>query len=199
MKLQAHKRSETDNAAELRANGSVPAICYGPDLENPISLAVQETEFIKTYRQTGRSTIIDLDIDGEEHETLVKDIDYHPVSDNVQHIDFYEIKRGQELVVDVELVFVGEAPAEKQGLVVNQVMHSLSVTCLPRNLVQNIEVDLSGLEQAGDSITVADIQAQVGETLTIGNEAEAAVVSISEAAAEVEEATNQQAGCWFFF
>jgi len=180
MKLQAHKKTEADKAKVLRQQGNTPAICYGPDLETAIAMVIPSPVLTKAVRDAGRSTIIELSIDGEEHEVLIKDVAYHPVTDLIDHVDFYAIKRGQELEVEVELVFVGHAPAEKAGLIVHKTTNELQVRCMPRNLVNHIDVDLSGLNEAGDSITVADIQKQVGENLTILDDEDNVIVIRSE-------------------
>jgi len=96
MKLQAQTRTTEEKASVLRAGDMVPAVCYGPD-QDALSLSVNGGEFTKLFREAGSSTIIDLELDGETYEVLVKDIDRHPVSEDILHIDFYAIKRGEKL------------------------------------------------------------------------------------------------------
>lgn len=187
MKLQAQKRATEEKASVIRKAGMIPAVCYGPDQE-AVTVAIDSREFIKTYREAGNSTIIDLEADGESYEVLVKDIDYHPVTDEILHIDFYAIKRGEEMQLSVSLVFVGESQADKDGGILNEILHELEVRCLPRNIPSEIEVDLSTLTEAGMAITVGDLQ--LGEGVVATAESTDVVVSVSEASEEVEEETG---------
>lgn len=183
MKLQATKRDADTKLALVRGEGSIPAVCYGPDVES-IAIAIHEREFTKMARDISTATIIDLDIEGEEHEVLVKQIDREPVSEDIQHVDFYAIKRGVEMEIEVPIVFVGESRAAKSGGVLNEVLHELQIRCRPRDLVEQVEIDLSLLEEVGSSITVADVRLREG--ITVLNGAEETIVSVNAVVEEVE-------------
>ena len=192
MKLHAHKKTNSDKTAKLRQDGNTPAICYGPELEQAIPLYIPSITLVKAVKDAGRSTIIELDVEGQQHEVLIKEIAYHPVTDQIDHVDFYAIKRGQELEVEVELVFVGHAPAEKNGHIVHHIMNEISVRCMPRNLVNHIDIDITTLTEIGDSIIIADVQKQIGSELHILDEPENAVIVVSAASEETEQTTEEQ-------
>ncbi|MFW0871121.1 MAG: 50S ribosomal protein L25 [Patescibacteria group bacterium] len=185
MKLEVAKRNTEEGLESLRSKKLVPAICYGPDID-PISIQIPYGEVVSLLHKAGSSTIIDLEVAGEgAHEVLIKDIQRHPVTEDILHIDFYAIKRGEEIEIDVPLEFVGQSKAAQAGGVLTYVMYELPVRCRPRNLPEKIEIDLSLLAELGQAITVADIHP--GEGVTILSEPEEAIAIVSEAKEEVEE------------
>ena len=188
MKLEAQKRDADISVTTVREGGSIPAVCYGPDMEST-AISINEREFIQLTHKASSSTIVDLDIEGEAHEVLIKEIDRHPVSENILHVDFYAIKRGAEMEINIPLEFVGEAPAAAEGAVITEVMYELPVSCRPRNLVDYIEVDLSALTEIGSHITVADITIPEGITPTVDMED-----TIALASAPVEETEEDEEG-----
>jgi len=184
MKLQAQIRAAEDKLSVLRAGDMIPVVCYGPDQE-AITAQVAKGEFIRVYREAGSSMIIDLEIGSDSYEVLVKDMDYHPVSEEILHVDFYAIKRGEEMQLSVPIVFIGESEAAKSGAVVNEILHELEVRCLPRNIPAEIEVDLSALNEAGASISIADLA--LGEGVVAVADTSDIVANASDAVEEKED------------
>lgn len=179
--LVVEKRTQSADA--VRTAGQLPGVVYGPKQE-PISLQVNQLAFEKLYAQAGESTIITLTGLGEGIEVLVQDIAFDPARGGATHVDFYAIERGKELTTDVPLEFIGLAPAEKMGGIVNKVLHEVEVTCRPSVLPAHITVDLSVLADFESQITVADLV--VPEGVMIENEPTDMVVTVSEAAEETD-------------
>lgn len=190
MKLEAQKRDTQESLSTIRQGGFIPAVCYGPDVEST-AISINERDFIKLTNQASSSTIVDLDINGEEHEVLIKQIDRHPVTEHVLHVDFYAIKRGAEMEINIPLEFVGEAPASKEGAVITEVMYELPVTCRPRSLVDYIEIDLSALTEIGSHITVADITLPEGITATAEPDE---TIALASAPVEEPEEDEEEGG-----
>lgn len=188
MKLKAELKNEQNNS-EVREGGNIPAVVYGKT-EESTPVFVNASEFGKLYKDAGTSTIFELEVGGDSKDVLIKDIQRHPVSRDILHIDFYAIERGVEMEVDVAVEFVGEAPAAKTGIVMKNITE-LKVKTLPRNMPSQIDVDLSKLAEVGDSITVADLDALEG--VTFMNEPEDVVVSVA-AQRTVEEAEEASEG-----
>ena len=186
--LKVEKREQKGKkAAKLRASGVLPAVMYGPKEEATL-ISLDAKEFDKVFKEAGESTIINLEGLGEEKEVLVHDVDYDPVRGGVRHVDFYAIERGKKLQVAVQLEFVGEAPVEKKGGVLTKVLYELEIESLPRNLPHEIEVQLSGLIEFGDTIHVKDLVLPEGvEALA---DPEDVVVVANEAEEEPEEPTE---------
>lgn len=184
MTLQAQPRTKDITRDQLAAEKRIPAVFYGKQQEStPISL--DTTDFERVYAEAGESTIITLSDGSADHDVLVRDVQYHPVTDQIIHVDFYVIERGKKLNVTVPLHFVGEAPGEKVGILL-QPMHEIEVEVLPRDIPQNIEVDITGLAAVNDKITVADLVLPEGVVVTVDGEEAIALI-----AAEQEEELDE--------
>lgn len=174
--LQAKKREGKPEA--LRAAGRVPAVVYGPQMD-PISISVDLVAFEKTYQEAGESTIVELVIDGADNvNVLIQDFQIDPVTRVATHADFRQVVMGEEMEVTVSLHFVGVAPAVKAlGGSMNKAKDSLTVRCLPTDLVEHIDVNVEGLATFDDAITVADVVLPAG--LTVVDGADELVVKVS--------------------
>lgn len=180
MTLQAQLRTKDITRAQLSADLRIPAVFYGKQQE-ATSISLESLAFEKVYAEAGESTIISLNDGTSSHDVLVRDVQYHPVTDQVMHVDFYVIERGKKLHVTVPLNFVGEAPGEKTGILV-QTMHEIEVEVLPRDLPQHIDVDISVLTDVHSKITVADLVLPSG--VVVLAEAGEAVALIAEQSEE---------------
>jgi large subunit ribosomal protein L25 len=178
MKLKAEKR-EGSQKEFTDVLGNV----YGHKKEN-ISVRMNYTDFEKAYKEVGTSSVLVLDVDGEEHEVIVKDIQIDPRKDRIHHVDFYEFTRGEKMEATVSLVFVGEAPAEKLGMVLNTAKTEIDVEAMPKDLPSEIEIDLSVLVDGNSVIRAEDLNLPEGVELV--GEKEETIVSVV-AAREVGE------------
>ena len=155
--INAQPREAGHKNNTLRNEGKIPAVFYGPQ-EDTTSIVISEGEFLKVFNKAGTSTIINLEGIGDTKEALVYDVQYHPVTGKVLHVDFYIIERGKKVSVEIPIEFVGEAPAEKKGFIVVKQMHELEIEVRPSQIPQSLEVDLSKLEGQDDVIVVGDIK-----------------------------------------
>ncbi|PID84520.1 50S ribosomal protein L25/general stress protein Ctc [Candidatus Gracilibacteria bacterium] len=174
----------TENARTTRKSGRViPAVLYGKDVPStPITVGI--SEFIKIYRETGQGQIITLTVDKKKYNVLVQEAQRHPVTGDFLHLDFINVDMKKEIEVDTPITLVGESPAIVEGGQVHQILTELTVRCLPTDIVDTIEVDISGLN-IGDTIHVSSIEAPKG--ITILNEPEDPVVNASEIKVVEEE------------
>lgn len=159
IKLTAKLRDvEKDKLLEIRDNGLVPAVIYGAGEENQ-HLTVLKNELIKIYRKTGGNTIVELDIDGAKKENvLIYQVEYHPVTGEINHVDFIRVKMDVEITAKIPLEYVGISKAVKENggtFIAN--MDELEVTCLPAKLPKQIEVDISKLVTFDDAIHINDL------------------------------------------
>jgi len=136
------------------------AVVYGPEVKENKLISLPRVEFEKLYDAAGESSIINLSIEGETkpREVLIKAVDYTPVEDVMRHVDFYQIKAGQKLEVEVELTFTGEASAVKDlgGILVTN-MDSLKIRCLAKDMISELSVPLESLKALNDRIAVKDL------------------------------------------
>lgn len=170
----------------LRRDGELPAIVYGHNIE-PISISLDYLEASKTLDAISPSALVVLEIEGEKHYTLVRDKQRNPVRRTIIHVDFQAVSLTETVRADVTINLIGEAPAIETylGILVPS-LEQLSIECLPTDLPDSIDVDISGLEEIGDSLLVSDIQAPEGVEI-LSDPDDVVVVVIAQAAEEVEE------------
>ncbi len=149
-------RNKKVSSELLRKEGYIPAVVYGPKQE-ALSLSVDRKEFIKMFKQAGESTIIELSGLDEKLEALVHEVDFHPLTGEIRHVDFYAFERGKDMTTEVPVEFVGQSQIEKIGGMVNKVMHEVLVTCRPSKLPASISVDVSTLAEPDQQILVKDL------------------------------------------
>ena len=186
MELIAQKREIMGKAVKtLRDGGFIPAELYGREFEN-IHLSIPEKDFNKIFNEAGESTIINLTVGGEKIPVLINDIFTDPLSNKISHIDFYRVRMDEKTEVSVPFEFVGEAQAvkEKKGILI-KAMHELEIRALPADLPHNIEIDVSGLAEIGETIHVKDIKPIKGVEFLA--EPEAVIVTVTEIVEEVVE------------
>lgn len=180
----------TEGARETREAGLIPAVVYGKDVPSTM-IAVGVSEFIKVYREAGKSQLISLSVDGKKYNTLVQEAQRHPVKGSFLHLDFITVDMKSEIEVNIPLTLVGNSPAVIEGATLNQIMNEITVKCLPADIVESFEVDISGLN-LGDVIHVSDLK--LGKKFEIMNNEEDAIVSAHIVHNEIEEEVTETEG-----
>jgi large subunit ribosomal protein L25 len=146
-------------ARRLRAEGRVPAVLYGHN-EDPVKIWVNEQDFRRVLRVRGEMGIIDLTIEGNvkgECDAIIKEIQQHPSSGRILHVDFQRIHRGEKIKIEVPVELVGEPVGVKEmGGVLEHGPRELAVRCLPRDMSERIQIDVQPLK-IHDAIHVRDI------------------------------------------
>lgn len=177
MTLAVTERDNSKRLEVLRANGSVPAVIYGP-AQPPISVMLDGKVFEKVLKEAGESTVLELTGLKSPVEALIKDVDFDPVKQRINHVDFYAVEKGKEITAPVILHFIGEAPVEESRAgSVTKVIHELEVTCKPADLPNHIDVDLGMLKSVEDKIHVSDLAIPAGVKVHATPEDLVAVVS----------------------
>jgi large subunit ribosomal protein L25 len=173
----------------LRQEGKIPAVMFGRATENtPIALDAKMFEqFLKRH---GPSGIVELQIGADRGAAVIKEVQRHPISRRVVHVDFFAVSMTEKLRTTVPLHFVGEAPAVRQfnGTLLT-VVSAVEVEALPSDLPPGIEVDVSTLETLDDAIVVGDLA--VGSDLTVLTPADEVVAKVALPKIEVEEAAEE--------
>jgi large subunit ribosomal protein L25 len=186
--LEVQRREETGKNVihRLRKKGFIPGVYYNNKESENIPIQVAYGSFERIFARAHKSNVIDLTItDGESKFTrpvLIWSVQNHPVKDLFLHTDFIGVDLKQEMDVDVSISVVGQAKGEAEGGIVTIYRETLSVTCLPTNIPDQIEVDVSELE-INDSITVQELKLPVGVVVKDAEE-NYAVVGVAPPAAE---------------
>ena len=185
--LTAQLRTKTGrDTQELRGSGSIPAVLYGPGIENK-NLALDTKEFVKLFREAGKSSLVSIKIEGEKNNymVLVTDIDTDPVNGSVIHADLYQPDLTKEIEAQVPLVFDGESLAVKDlgGTLVKNIS-AVTIKALPADLPREIRVDISKLKTFDDTILIKDL-VLVGKVQVLKNPDE--IVALATPVQQVEE------------
>jgi large subunit ribosomal protein L25 len=185
--LQAQYREVIGKQVKaLRRQGGLPAVLYGKNTQSiPITLDYREA--MRVLPKITSSQLIEVEVNGQVYPALVREKQYHPVQGRLMHVDFMVVSLTDKIRANVAVHLTGESPAVKDlnGVLVTGV-EELEVECLPQDLPERIEVDLSILKEIGDAIHVGDIKLPANIRVLTDLEEIVAVVTAPEAE-EVEE------------
>ncbi|MGD2084088.1 MAG: 50S ribosomal protein L25/general stress protein Ctc [Chromatiales bacterium] len=199
--ITAEPRSDTGKGASrrLRRTGMVPGIVYGAD-KDPVMISLPHNELIRHLdHEAFYSHVLDLKVGGQSESVVLKDLQRHPSKPFVTHVDFQRIAADHKIKMHIPLHFVGEdvAPGVKQGGMISHAVTDVEISCLPQDLPEYIEVDVSAME-GGETLHLSDLKLPEGVVLTVlahGEEYDTPVVALisrqavaAEAAAREEEA-----------
>jgi large subunit ribosomal protein L25 len=171
----------------LRRQGITPAHIFGHNVKSQ-ALQCDTAELKSVIDHAGTTRLVSLKIDGEKQpkSVFIREIQRDTLSKQLLHIDFYQVKMGEKIAVEVPIVLVGEAPAMKvKGRMLAHGINSLSIECLPHNVPPQIEVDISILEEVEQAIHVKDVV--LDPDITVHADSEQLVVKVAEAVVKVEE------------
>lgn len=199
--LEGNRRETTGSKASraLRREGKVPCVLYGGD-EN-IHFDVSQIQ-VRDLVYSPNFHKVNLSVDGVSKEVILKDLQFNPVTDRLEHLDFLELSENRHVVVEIPIEFTGQAAGVKEGGVMIPKLRRLKIKTLPTNLIDKVEVDVTELV-LGRSIKVSSIELEDIEILTPLNIPIASVEipralrseqAEEEAAAEGEEATEGEEG-----
>jgi large subunit ribosomal protein L25 len=180
------------NARRLRHHGRIPAVVYGHGVSStPVSV---DARALRAALSTpaGQNVVLELQIDGDNHLAMAKVVDHHPVRHTIAHVDFLVVSRDVKVTTDVPITLVGDAIlVTREGGNVEQLLHSISLSMLPSQIPDAIELNVDGLE-IGGLLRVSDLVLPDGVTTEVDPESpvvtgSAARVVVEEAAPEAEE------------
>lgn len=148
IELPAQSREETGKGAarKLRQNGRIPAVVYRGG-ETPTQISIDPMKLTLAFERSGNpNNLVEIQVADNKLVCLVKDVQRHPVSGRIRHVDFYQVDESQELVVEVPVRTVGKAAGVAMGGALRLIRRDLKVRCLPQNIPAFIEADVSPLE-----------------------------------------------------
>ena len=177
----------------LRRQGVIPVHLFGHGVES-VALQCNVTHLQQVMAQAGKTKIISLRLDKAKkpRNVMVREIQRNPLTGELLHVDFYQVRMAEKIRVEVPIVLVGEAPALRfKETVLAQELNSLAIECLPDEIPPSVELDLSSLTEAEQAIQVKDIT--LGEEVTVLNDPEHMVVKINLRPVEkVEEVVEEE-------
>ncbi|MDB4868989.1 MAG: ribosomal protein [Cohnella sp.] len=167
-KLQAEKR-ETTTRGELRKvrmAGKVPGVIYGKDVESPTSISV-DAKRLQALLRSNPHAILEMEIEGlVTQPVMITDVQRDTLSRELLHIDFHKINMNESVKAPVRIEVTGTSAAEKEGGMMQLILHEVEVECLPNQLPEMIAVDVAQM-QVGDNLTVGDLRMPEGVRATL--------------------------------
>ncbi|MFO8053089.1 MAG: 50S ribosomal protein L25 [Candidatus Omnitrophota bacterium] len=195
--IKVKKRTDKGKQAvkKLRAEGVTPAVIYGKDLNTAISISPEGFKALRDIHFS-ESTVINLSIDDQKKKesipVLVKDVQYHPLTDEVIHLDLLKVSLKEKITVHIPVVLKGEAKGKEEGAVLEQILREIEVEGLPLSIPEDIEVDISNLE-IGHSLHVADLRPPADITIITEPESTVATLVVKKEEEEEEEELVEEA------
>jgi len=182
----------TSASRRLRRADKVPGIIYGGKVQ-PSAIEVDHNPLFHALRKEKfHASILEMDLDGKSERVLLRDFQMHPYKPQVLHIDFQRVAEDEAIHMRVPLHFVGEenSPAVKlNAAIISHVLSQVDVACLPRDLPEFIEVDLSGIKST-DVLKVSDLKMPAGVKPVLRGKENPVVVTVSVPGAQAEEDTS---------
>lgn len=176
---------------QLRRDGLVPAVIHDHGKDSIIVMAPY-LEVYKAFKLAGRQQPVNLSVGKKKYMALIKHVDFEPKRNQMRHIVFNAIKADEKQQTEVPIHLEGDAPAEKAGLMVIHQLDAVTIEALPKDLIDEIKVDVSGLSEIGDKVTVANLTVPAG--VVVLTEAEHPIAVVEETKAQMsEEAEAEEA------
>ena len=181
--LNINKRDLMNKGGRRRAlkEGKVPGVYYSHDSKDSIPFYIETTELNKA--QKADTQIFNISVGSKKRTVLFKSIQYHPVTDDIMHIDLYGIKMDQMVSVSVTLNIIGSAKGVVEGGILVQSLNEIELECLPADIPSNIDIDITHLDM-GDSLRCSDVE--LDEKLIMKTAEEQIIISVTHPMKEEE-------------
>lgn len=188
--LEAAKRiAGKAETKQVRREGNVPAVVYGSE-EEPIPIKVAELD-LRPIIFTDVFHRVSVNVDDKSYECILKDVDFHPVTDRVRHADFQVLHPGQQIKLSIPVHFEGTAIGQKEGGLAQTFVNEITIKALPKDLPSYFVVDISQMK-IGDSVMVQDLDREGIEILTPPDQT-LVTITVPRAIIELEEAEAAEA------
>jgi len=175
--VKCEKRDVNIKASLLRKEGKIPAVLYGGDNNESFSTTLNE---VKNLIYTPDFKLANLDIAGSAKKSIVKNVQYHPVTDEILHIDFLALEEGRKVKVEIPVRFKGVSPGVKGGGKLLQSMRKVKIKVDPKNMVNELFIDISSLE-LGSAVKVKDIEVNDSIEIMVNENIPVAIVEVPRA------------------
>ena len=185
LNVKHRNNNGSSSSRRSRSEGILPGILYGSENE-PIAVEMDLHKVEKIVNQhSSDSVLLDIDLDGiGKVSVLMKEIQFHPVTSEILHVDLQRVLANKPIQVDVSVELKGEPEGVKAGGLLDQVLRSITVQSLPADLIESIDVDISNLE-IGDSLSICDLN--ISSKLTVINDQNSLVVAVNAQKVEAAE------------
>ena len=189
-KIDINKRESLGKKGvkQLRREGMIPGIYYSPNSENSTPIVISQGDFHEAVKSGAR--IFNISVGEKKQNVLFKSVQYHPVTDQVLHIDLYGIRMDRAVNIKIPVHLIGDPiGVTEEGGVISQATTEIEITCLPGDIPEFVETDVSGLA-LGDAINVGIIQ--LDEKITLITPEDTVLASVTHAMKEIEPVVEEE-------
>ena len=189
-KLSIEQRIETKSRGSklVRKNGFVPGVLYYSGEENE-NISIEKSTLSRAIQSGQR--IFEITRDGDSQYTMIKEMQYHPVTDEIMHIDLMRVRRSEKMIISVPIHISGDSIGVREGGILSQALSQVEISCYPTDVPENIAVNIANL-QVNQSMSVGEIKLD-NDDIEIISDSSLNVVSINPPVSE-EQANDEEAG-----
>ena len=192
-KLDVSNRTElrSKGARAMRRKGLIPGVLYYSGEEN-VNISIEKSVLFHAMQSGQR--IFEIDQDGASQYTMIKQLQYHPVTDEIMHVDLMRVRRSEKITISVPLMLIGESVGVKEGGVLSQSLNQIEISCFPTDVPEQLELNIEDLE-LNSAKSVGDLELGL-EDVDIITDPSVNIVSITPPAAEevVEVDSDEELG-----
>ena len=189
-KIEVNKRELSNKKSyvkNLRSMDEIPGIYYSHDSKDSIPFSVSKKVMHDALKSDAQ--VYQISVGSKARDVIIKSVQYHPITEEMLHIDLYGVRMDQEVTVKVPIEIIGQSKGVKAGGVLNQTLTELDITCLPGSIPQTIEIDITDLN-IGDSLRVG--QLSLSEGLSVEGDEENLIVAVNEPVQEIAEEETEE-------
>ena len=189
-KIDINKRESLGKKGvkQLRSEGMIPGIYYSPNSESSTPIVISQGGFHEAVKSGAR--IFNISVGEKKQNVLFKSVQYHPVTDQVLHIDLYGIRMDRAVNIKIPVHLIGDPiGVTEEGGVISQATMEIEITCLPGDIPEFVETDVSGLA-IGDAINVGILQ--LDEKITLITPEDTVLASVTHAMKEIEPVVEEE-------
>ncbi|MFZ5967196.1 MAG: 50S ribosomal protein L25 [Bacillota bacterium] len=177
----------TNACHRIRNQGNVPGIIYGQHVQ-PRPIEVDKKELETIIRKFGTNTLLELHVDNQATTAMIKEVQLHPVNDDIIHVDFQEVSFNERIHTTVPIVLKGKGKVESREGIVQQQIRELHIECLPQDIPESIEIDISNI-RPNHPMRVSDVE--FGAEISILDEPQSIIASLAKTEREITEVPDQ--------
>lgn len=193
-KLKAESRQQSGSAysGKIRREGLIPAVVYGHNKET-VSINVNNKELVKLLQTSGTNSVVGLELGEEVLASIVKEVQYHPINDEILHVDFQRLEENEKIKLTIPIVFDNMEMLQGTTAVITHPLDELEIQCMPRHIPKHsVHIDVKTLH-AGNIVHVKDLPIFSDETIDILNDGDEIIASLSEVKEmKIEEEVEEQ-------
>lgn len=192
MKIESRENIGSNKVNKLRADKVLPGVIYKKgDVTKAVKVA--ESEFIRVYKVAGTTSVINLDLNGEMHPVIIKEIQRHPVKNHIFHIDFQELNMNETIKMFIPVNLINRDNIRLQPSVLAQMLDQVEIECLPNNIPNSADVDVEEMTFT-EPLHVRDLDVAKNADVTVLTDLDTLVCTLSEpSAAPAEENDDESA------